>query len=162
MFYVNEKEHEWIGEVNGMKAVIRNILIGAVCVLILLVIAYFVFTKDAEPTEGVLSVPDGVTSAEIVYDGQVYFLENEQLEEAAEYFRKLKAAEYDIDTGEEEQGIIIKFFVNGEECAKFGIVDSETIWSYAPGNDAMIWIYKTKEDVEGYFLEFIEKCKVNK
>ena len=139
-----------------MKAVIRNIFVGGVCVVIFLVIGFFVFKNTSEPKEGVLSVADTVTSAEIVYEGKAYPLNQEQTKEAAEYIRTLEAAEYDIDTGEEEQGIIIKFFADGEEIAKFGVVDSETMLSYAPGDDAMIWIYKTKEDAKAYFLAFIE------
>lgn len=140
-----------------MKAVGRNILVGLLCVVILLVIAFFVFAKASEPQEGALYIADDVTLAEIVYEEKVYSVEGQQLEELAKFFRKLKAAEYDIDTGEEEKGIIIKFFVDGKEWAKFGIVDKETILSYACDPDATIMVFKTEADAESYLLEFIEK-----
>lgn len=142
-----------------MKAFIRNILVGILCVLILLVIGFWVFTKTSEPKEGVLYVADDVTSAEIVYEGKVYSLEHEQMKELAEFFRTLKGAEYDVDTGEEDKGIIVKFYVDEMEWAKFGITDKETILSYAMGDDAMITIYKTETDMETYFLEFIKKIE---
>ncbi len=142
-----------------MKAFLRNILVGIVCVLILLGIGFWVFAKTSEPKEGVLYVADDVTSAEIVYGEKVYSLEHKQMEDLAEFFRKLKAAEYDIDTGEEDKGIIVKFYVDETEWAKFGITDKETILSYAMGDDATITIYKTETDMETYLLEFIEKIE---
>ena len=139
-----------------MKTVGRNVLVGLLCVVILLVIGFFVFAKGSEPQEGILSVAEDVTSAEIVYEEKVYLITGKQLEELMKFFKELKAAEYDVDTGEEEKGIILKFWAGGKEIAKYGVVDKETIVSYACDPDAMIWIFKTETDVEDYLLKFVE------
>lgn len=143
-----------------MKALGRNILIGILCVVILLVLAIGVYGNVFEKKSGLIKVAEDVNRAEITYDGMVYTVEGEKAEQLAEFFRNLEVALYDVGTEDEASGMIIQFFINETESDKLCVADQETLIDYSDDEgDAIIDIYKAESDLEGYLLKFIEEIK---
>ena len=95
-----------------MKASIRNILVGILCVGILLVLAVVCYTNVFQMKSGVLKVAEDVNRAEITYQSTIYMIEGEQAGELADFFRSLPTTEYDSGTKGEESGIVVQFFAD--------------------------------------------------
>ena len=132
----------------------KSYIIGGLVGFVILIGIAFVFFGNIAKPKMLLDISETITGAKITEDGDVKDVIGSDLQNLRDTFVNLGVREFGQEIADKQEGILIEFYGNDTKCAKFRIIDKETLWDFVKyEKTGLIVVYKADTDL----LELISK-----